>query len=434
MSDRMMTGAEALDHGFADSTTPPLKMAASVQHDLSHFRNPPKPEGATAPGNKQDITMPEPMPAPAPVAPTAPAPAIDLSAAIAALTLKIDALSTKPAPIPPGVAPIALGVSDVGNATIEQYNKMVAGAARNQFRIANHAGLVAARKEHGFAPQANDLAAGLVNDYLSDALIVSWTEKLAMVDKFTLAVQAAPMAPRRSIDIAWAQGTGSGMLTNATNFEIGSTTLAVATITMNQYSFPFTLTNAELQQGHEISRIAAINAEGFADGLHDLITAEMVVATFATSIAVGTAVSMAASKLPPILAAAKNFKKKILLMDGGHLAYLLPTTTQNFALNSLPNGGYGFDSILENNSWTGATATAVGFICGPDALVIATALPLQANNNVLLGTGGTTLKNGIGVQHYSWFNSSGRALWNSYDIIFGVEPGNTGAGRCLTTT
>lgn len=321
-------------------------------------------------------------------------------------------------------------VENLGNSLIEDYNKMRPGKARSDFRVQNYGDLQAVRRRHD-PRNANTLAAGLVNDFLSDAVLTVFTNKLAMVDSFSSRWSTDPMRPRASVDVTKATA-GATTITNPTSFEAGDSTLAAITVTMTQYSQPFHLDNNAIQQGYELRNLAEINALAMANSISDVITALIIVGTFGTALTIGTAANFDSADLAPILAAAKNYRRKNLLLDGGHLAYLLPTSTQS--LKWQEGGAFGFDGIFEQNRWTSATANTAGFVCSPDAIGVASGLPVNdAPPGEFLTMGTAQLLNGLTVGTRTWFSRSTRFHWASYDIVFGAAVGDAGAGEVLIT-
>jgi len=238
------------------------------------------------------------------------------------------------------------------------------------------------------------------------------------------------MKPRASVDVRKAT-VGSTSQSNATNFESGDSTLAVSTVTVNQLSNSFHLLNSELNQGSRLAHLAQINANNLADKISDAITAVMVTGTYGTAITVGAAANFDSADLPPILAAAKNYGRKVLLLDGGHLAYLLPTDRDSFRLGE--QGAYGFDVIAEQNRWTDATANTCGFVCGPDAIVLASGRSIELPSGQFESIGSVTLPQGITVQTATWYNTAGRVWWAAYDVMFGAVAGDTTQAEVLIT-
>ena len=145
----------------------------------------------------------------------APAASVDLSAILAKLSsLEASIKSPTAAPAPDPVRPV---IQNLGNPLLEKHKSLRAGAERKGFLIENHSELL--RQSAMIAPQnANTFAAGLVVDYLADAVITVATTKLAMIAGFTRNVGLDNLRPRATVQVKKFT-TGDATVDNATNFE-----------------------------------------------------------------------------------------------------------------------------------------------------------------------------------------------------------------------
>jgi hypothetical protein len=202
-------------------------------------------------------------------------------------------------------------------------------------------------------------------------------------------------------------------------------------VTVNHENLSYHVSNDDRHNGLTLASFADVNANNYSYQLSDLVTAVMVVANYGTAITVGSAANFDPEDLSPILAAAKNYRQKNLLLDGGHLAYITPKTTEQ--INWATNGAFGFDKIAEQNRYTGATTNCVGFVSGPDAIAIASGpiadVPAQyyesiANVSVL----------GFPVNIHVWFDTISREHWFSYGCMFGAAAADVTQGEVLITS
>jgi hypothetical protein len=169
----------------------------------------------------------------------------------------------------------------------------------------------------------------------------------------------------------------------------------------------------------------------------------MTAANFGTAITIGTAANFDSSDLPAILAAAKNYRSKNLILDGGHIARIQFSglTTAVAGTVAMPdsrygplnNGRFGFDVIAENNRWTGAEANAAGFVCGPDAIAIAAGLPVGMVAGEFIEQRAVTTSNGLSALLSVWYSRATRSHMASYDIMFGAAAGDTTQAEVLIT-
>lgn len=314
--------------------------------------------------------------------------------------------------------------------TLVAYEKLPPGPERNAFRIQAHDFL--AKEVLEFRPQsANTLASALVPDYLSDALVTVLGTELAPINSFARNVGTNPAAPKRGVEVGKATVGATGQ-TNATNFESGDSTLEAQAVTVNLYSQSFHITHAQANQGFSLAQLAEINAQTFANQLSDVWTAVLTSGNYGT-LAIGAAASFDSGDMPAIFATAKNYQQRNLILDGQHLAYLLPTDRQKFQFGDV--GAYGFDRIAMQNRWTGIATNGSGFVCGPSALLIASGMPAAMPPSEFLSLGAVTLPRiGVAIQYSSWFARATRTTWASYQVMFGAAPGDTTQGKALVTS
>ena len=372
----------------------------------------------------------------------APAASVDLATIMAKLSaLEASIKSPTAAPAPDPVRPV---IQNLGNPLLEKHKSLRAGAERKGFLIENHSELI--RQSRLIAPQnANTFAAGLVVDYLADAVITVATSKLAMIAGFTRNVGLDNLRPRATVQVKKFT-TGDATVDNATNFEDGAanqSTLAATSVTVNQITKSFTVTQQELNQGFAISDLAQGSAEIFALGISKKVTAQMTAALFGAGTVIGTAANFDSSDLPAILALAKNYRQKLLLLDGGHLARLMFSGQLTAAAGTNPfpdsrygplnNGYFGFANILEQNDWTSAIANTAGFVCGQDAIAIASGLPVGMIAGEFVEQRTVELSNGLSVLLSVWYSRSTRAHMASYDIMFGAAAADTTQAEVLIT-
>jgi len=365
----------------------------------------------------------------------APAASVDLATIMAKLSaLEASIKSPTAAPAPDPVRPV---IVNLGNPLLEKHKSLRAGAERQRFLIENHSELM--RQGAMLAPQNNTFAAGLVVDYLADAVITVATAKLAMISGFTRNVGLDNLRPRATVQVKKFTA-GDATVDNATNFEdsaANNSTLAATSVTVNQITKTFTVTQQELNQGFAISDLAMGSAEIFALGISKKVTAQMTAALFGAGTVIGTAANFDSSDLPAILALAKNYRQKLLLLDGGHLARLsfsaAANTFPDARYGPLNNGYFGFNNILEQNDYTGAIANTAGFVCGQDAIAVASGLPVGMIAGEFVEQRTVELSNGLSVLLTVWYSRSTRAHMASYDIMFGAAAADTTQAEVLIT-
>ena len=372
----------------------------------------------------------------------APAASVDLSAILAKLSsLEASIKSPTAAPAPDPVRPV---IQNLGNPLLEKHKSLRAGAERQRFLIENHSELI--RQSQLIAPQnGNTFTAGLVVDYLADSVITIATAKLAMIANFTRNVGLDNLRPRATVQVKRFT-LGDDAQDNLTDFENNSnneSTLAATSVTVNQITKTFTVTQQELNQGFQLADLAQGSAEIFALAISKKVTAQMTAALFGAGTVIGTAANFDTSDIPAILALAKNYRQKLLLLDGSHMARLMFSGQLTAAAGTNPfpdsrygplnNGYFGFANILEQNDWTGAIANTAGFVCGQDAIAVASGLPVGMIAGEFVEQRTVELSNGLSVLLSVWYSRASRAHMASYDIMFGAAAADLTQAEVLIT-
>jgi len=364
----------------------------------------------------------------------------------------LDSLASLKPSIP---EPVAAGtIQNFGNPLIESYNKLgpvmahVRSAAdQNHFAVVPSMNLdkanarIKMRKELGgelirafdrHTPRnANTVSATIKPDALIDQLVVVANNRLAPLAAFSRLFTVDAMRPGASLQVPKATAGSTGQ-SNPTSWESGDSTLAPISVTLAHKTQSFQISQTDSNFGFGLDHLALVNANAFANLLSDVYTAIMIAGNYGTALLIGAAAAFDSDGLKPVLAAAKNYTNKNLILDGGHLAYLLPTDKFQFALGEA--GAYGFDLIAAQNRWTSATTNAVGFVCSPDALAIGAGAPANVSNSQFETYGTFQIAElGLTVLYTIWYNTATRIRWASYEVMFGAAAGDTTQAEVLVS-
>lgn len=451
-AETWFNGEEASAFGLVDEVTDTVAMAANF--DLSRFKHAPNsgvPVGPSAQTQQTRIqVMDNTPPAPA-VTPTA-APAIDLQPVIAAIEGLKDSL--KPV-TPPGAAPLGAQIEVVGNPLVERYNNLahdkvgqgkfakgLYSEVRKQLLIA--AGVKDLPRKYDMFDfntpnirNANTVDSALANTVLSSEFVTTMRTYIAPWSAFTRRVELSPISRRQTLEVPLVSTAGSKQQ-NATNYETGDSTLAPIAVVVDEESRSFHINRPQANLGLQLASLVPTNAKVLAEGIHAKMTALMVSGNFGAAIAIGAAASFDTGDLPAILALGKNYDRVNLLLDGGHLAYLLPVNTFAYQYTEsgtpgLPGGAFGFDGIWKNNLWTSAEANTVGFICGPDAIVNGWGMADGLPSGEFISQS-TVDVNGIPFGLSVWFSRATRFVWGSFQVMHGCAKGDTTQAEILVTS
>lgn len=277
---------------------------------------------------------------------------------------------------------------------------------------------------------ANTIDSGLILEILEESALTSLGTISAMMDAFTVKVTMSPIAPRSDVNVPLVTAASSA-LTNPASFEAGDSTAGTVTVTPAKIVCPIHATDAEMGKGTRAEWFIKKAMQTMQNKLVDLTMAPVTEANYGTAVVDVAAASFAASNLKTIWAAAKNFNRRNLILDGGHLAQILPTSLESFDLST--NGAYGFDSIQMHNRWTGAGTDIIGFCADESAIAIATGEAFYDNDvlNDLVMYEGVTLPNGMPVYLSKWISRAGRAVWYALETMYGAAAGDTSAGKVI---
>lgn len=378
-----------------------------------------------------------------------PAPALDLSPVIAAINSLGDKLNTLTAHSP-GAEPLARSgrVENLGNPLVERYNslahdkveqaKLAKGLyrdVRNQLLIAAGVNDLPAKYDH-FDFQnpkivnANTVDSALANTILSGDFVTTMRSYIAPWNAFTRKVEFSPVSKRQTIEVSLYSSAGSKQQ-NATNYETGDSVIAPIAVTAAEESKSFHVSRPEQNLGLALAGLVPTNAKVFAEGIHAKMTALMTNANFGADVVIGAASDFDSADLRAVLALGKNYASVRLLLDGGHLAYLLPTTRESFAFGE--PGAYGFDGgIYKNNLWTSAATDIAGLVCGPDAIVNGWGMAEGLPSGEAISQS-TVDVNGIPFGLSVWFSRSSRSVWASFQVMHGCAVGDATQAEVLTT-
>lgn len=426
-----MTGQQAKDEGLVDEVNgeEPVKNT----FNLSVFRCVPVDLGGLEPpptgthNNKVHMEPKQNTPeAGAPNAANTPEPKLDnaaLIAAIGALTARMDNAAKAPVVIPhiDPAAPIgnSSSIQVIGDANDKFMAFNGPSRERRRFAIAAFSDIIASRRKAD--PKNNTISSTLTTAILDDTVVTILQNKLAPLQALFTDVMADPQKPMAVIQVPKVT-VGPTVQTDPTDWESGDSTVTNASVTLHEYSASFHITNAELQSGSRIDWLTRIAASNFANKLLDVFAAILTTSNFTNAVVTSSAGAFSVDDLKSLWASAKNFTMKNLVIDGGHFARLMPTSTQSLSVSD-GAPGYWFDGIWYSNRWSAAGSDVVGFVASPEAALVTTALPIEppgASSAFSSISSATVPGLGITVQTSSWVKPGTRVQWQAFDVLMGV--------------
>jgi hypothetical protein len=208
---------------------------------------------------------------------------------------------------------------------------------------------------------------------------------------------------------------------------------------VNQYSNSFALSNDELNQCFRLENIAKINLHQLANKIIDIALTPVTTTNFGAAVVdKDTAADVGVTELKALWAALKDGDVRNVIVDGSIYAQFLPANLESFQIASGGKnvGMYGFDFFSFNNRWTGAGTNVRGFACSPQAIAIASGVPVQSPvSDDMIGQETVVIPDlGLSVQMNMWVSRQSRSLWASYDVMFGAAKGDGSALKLLVLT
>lgn len=287
-----------------------------------------------------------------------------------------------------------------------------------------------------FAPMAANTGtdnATLLGTFLDQKTITVLQTRLGLLRAFTNNSDGNPLVPLQPIILRTVTAGGTAQ-TDATSFEDTTNfvgTVAPVTATPHQYTSGGYLTTIEYQSGNMMDQWSDIKANEIATKMVAVVNALIVTGTFTTDVQTIAASAFGFSDLNTIWGSLAKASQKYAVLASAYIAKLLPTTREGF--NPLSEGMIGWDGLIPNDHWTGATANTQGFFCHPQAITFKAGVPLTSPSAAGAGLTQTVIAtpNGVSVQRNSWYNTATRSDWFTLDVVMAAAVTDATAGRML---
>ncbi len=233
----------------------------------------------------------------------------------------------------------------------------------------------------------------------------------------------------------------SATLTNATNFAQGNSTVGALTVTMNQYTQPFQISNLDLNSGLRMEDLVTINRAAFANKIIDVALTPVTAANFPGTPVISSAAAFGFAELALLQGRLQKSDIANLILDGTYVASVANTpgffqqAGTVFGANTAWSA-FGWNMIAKNSRWTGAGANIIGFACNPQALIGVMGLPLNPVNfpGGIFNVETVQIPGlNISVALYTWWDVNARTMWTSYDVMAGFSLGDGTAGYLVAS-
>ncbi len=287
---------------------------------------------------------------------------------------------------------------------------------------------------------SNTIDSALIVDVLSDVAKTTLGNALAPLKAFTRDFSNERIAQTGKLQIPVATAGGTTQ-TNPTNFAVQSSTVSKAPVTVNHYSRGFGLSSAQINQRFRLEMLAEKELQGFAQDLLAVAFAPATSTNFTqvVSVASYTAITtldlLVSQVLKPVRAKLALPSQKNLLLRTDLYSQLMPTATTSLDPSK---GGFLYNGIYENTSFSGAESNVIGFGCSPDAIAVASMMPYvpPGSEQYFIAQEEIAIDGmGLSVQLNIWFDLASRSHNASFDVIFGAGFGlDANAGVLVKTT
>jgi hypothetical protein len=281
---------------------------------------------------------------------------------------------------------------------------------------------------------ANTFDAALITAMLADRTLTVLQNRLAPLAAFSADFGTDRLKPRATVEVPIASVAGSTQ-TNPTDFEpAGGATLTKAEVSVSWYNQPFKILASEYQQGFRLQQLIDIHLAAFADAIIDVALTPVTVANYGAATLSCDPSAFGADEVRTLYAALKKSEVKNLVLDSNFYARFLPVSALD--LGPRPGTG-GIQRWYENTRWSGAGTGIRGFICNPQALAVASGLPLDPpdSGREYLAADSVTIPGlGLSVAYYVWFSRGARAHCASFDVMFGAAKADATAMKLVIDT
>jgi hypothetical protein len=277
---------------------------------------------------------------------------------------------------------------------------------------------------------ANSFDSALVVATISEQVQTVLANRLAPLRIFSTDFSNEVRKSKETIQVPLVTAT-SATTTNPTDFTPASdVTVGKATVTLDHYSQFFGITQADLALGHRLENLVRINLNALADKLFSVAITPITTVNFGAATVTTTTITPGSGHLASLWSAISKSDRKGLVVTPEIYSKLIPT---NADFLPLQNGAYGFDQgIYYANSFSGAVAGLDGFAVSPEAVAVASAMPVidPAVANLLYVSDNVTLEQlGMTVMYNITASQSTRTVTASVEVMFGSAAGLT-SGTC----
>lgn len=284
---------------------------------------------------------------------------------------------------------------------------------------------------------ANTIDADLILDTISEKALEVAMPVLAPLGAFSEEFGLNEMAPSSDVLVEVVEA-GSPTLVNTTDWDKGDTNIGKRKVEVNQYSQPFQITPAEMNQGIKLQKLAKTNMQTLIKKIMDVVTTPMTIANFGAGYEVDAG-NFGSAQLKEIWGSKEDVNERNIILNSALYSNFLPTNLDSFDPTKAVTGMHGFDGFYHNARWNGAEADVVGFFGDSTAIAVASGLPVneQAPDGEYVIREVIPLHEALGISclFTMWYSGGNKRKWHgSFDLMFGAAAGMASAGKLLVNS
>ncbi len=287
----------------------------------------------------------------------------------------------------------------------------------------------------------NSIASALIANFLIMGAVTQAHQRFAPVKVATRLANPDPFKPLASgvLKLNTTLTNGSTVLSNATNFQQGDSTLTAVTVNVQQLTASFHVRNTDLNDGIRMEDLAEAQLANLGDKVTQVLVSNITAANFPIlTPVIRSQAAFGYGDVQQLWGEVKKGSRKQLLIDGTALGNVTNVPSLCQPVPEIPGISWrnllGWDRVCLNSEWTGAGNTIYGFACAPTALATISGMPLPETGGIIARAEGVIPDLELSVAAFSWFDLPTRSYWSSYDIVFGAAVLDDSIGAVISSS
>lgn len=275
---------------------------------------------------------------------------------------------------------------------------------------------------------------GVLTPIIRGELLNSVPNQLAMLSDFTFKASSNAVSRENAVIQVPFLSAGSVTVLNPTTYANSDSSGAKITVAMDEVVTRFGITNAEYQNGYQITDLFVENIKAHAAKIQDLVFAKFTTANFGAPIAALSSLPVGGFGLTQVEALFGALKGGSKVCYTNSAEYGKFTTNLNYQIDPLVGMKFkGFDKFGYTDLFNaGSKVCAIG-TSGKGALVIGSAIPqIPAQLSSVIDEEIIDLGNGLKAALRIWADPNTMSVYGIITNYFGVSVGDPTAAKLVT--